>query len=161
MPVRLNQLTEEWGWTLESEAAYKWAVGRLKTYGVTGRVADIGGGCGEGARMLRDAGYNVVVVEKKPLLVESLKSDGFDVLEMSYNRQKVRGQGWGAVVMVSILGYYAEPRKLLYAAMHDAPILLATVAEDYSVDTAWMKPQPTITPNGLWSYMEWSRAGTK
>lgn len=151
-PVLQSQLTNEWDWTIESRAAYVWAIDRLKWHRVKGTVGDVGAGTGEGAKMLMRAGYDVVCVDK----IVGITDPSLRFVEMSYNRQKVRGLGWDAVVMIGMLGYDNGWRRHLDAAMHDAPVILATLTGDV-VRTGWMKPQPTITKNMPWSYMEWAR----
>jgi hypothetical protein len=155
-PVPQSQLINDWDWSLESQAAYQWAIERLRALGVTGTVGDVGAGTGEGAKMLQRAGYEVVCVDCRPHLVDELRKDKLYTISMTYNRQKVHGQGWDAVVMVGMLGYSSEWRKHIDAAMHDAPIILATVTGDV-VKTDWMKPRPTLIPGEPWSYMEWKR----
>jgi SAM-dependent methyltransferase len=77
------------------------------------RLLDVGGGTGNYARALRDAGWDVLVLDRSPAMLARAAAKGLETREADAQSLPVDDESADAVVMVSMLHHVDDPPRAL------------------------------------------------
>jgi ubiquinone/menaquinone biosynthesis C-methylase UbiE len=105
------------------------------------RLVDVGGGTGNYARALRDDGWNPLVVDREPAMLDRAAAKGLETLEADAQRLPLPDEHADAVMLVSMLHHVEDPRAAIAEARRilrprGRLVLMAFTRED--VADAWM-----------------------
>jgi ubiquinone/menaquinone biosynthesis C-methylase UbiE len=73
------------------------------------RLADIGGGTGNYARALRDEGWQPVVVDRQPEMLERAAAKGLETIQADAQRVPLPDESVDAAMLVSMLHHVEDP----------------------------------------------------
>jgi demethylmenaquinone methyltransferase/2-methoxy-6-polyprenyl-1,4-benzoquinol methylase len=80
------------------------------------RLADVGGGTGNYARALREAGWDPVVIDREPAMLARAAAKGLETIEADAQRLPLGDASVDAVMLVSMLHHVEQPAAAIAEA---------------------------------------------